>query len=150
MVASLPLSGERKQSLINNILTYSQLPESLQSYFSANDTISRDPFFALVEDFSIYGDNNKATGDIILDYKNVKIGLFDNDEHIVEKLPTFLINNFLIKTDNIPNTKEYRTGKMHYKRPQNRSMFHSWWFTLKNGFQSVILPNVINPKELDH
>ncbi|MGY5354069.1 hypothetical protein [Wenyingzhuangia sp. IMCC45467] len=101
-------------------------------------------------DFSIYGNNNKATGDIILDYKNIKIGLFDKDEHIVEKLPTFLINQFLLKQNNIPNTKNYRTGNMYYKRPQNRSMFHSWWYTLKSGFQSVILPNLINPKELDH
>lgn len=101
-------------------------------------------------DFSIYGDNNKATGDIILDYKNVKIGLFDNDEYIVEKLPTFLVNQFLIKQNNIPDTKSYRTGNMYYKRPKNRSMYHSWWYTLKSGFQSVILPNIINPKELDH
>ncbi|MDO3695110.1 hypothetical protein QVZ41_09665 [Wenyingzhuangia sp. chi5] len=101
-------------------------------------------------DFSIYGNNTKAYGDIILDYKNVKIGLFDDDEHIIEKLPTFLINNFLIKQNNIPNTKNYRTGNMYYKRPKNRSMYHSWWYTLKSGFQSVILPNMINPKELDH
>lgn len=101
-------------------------------------------------DFTIYGNNNKADGDIILDYENIKIGLFDEDEHIVEKLPTFLINNILIKQNNIPNTEKYRTGNMYYKRPKNRSMFHSWWYTLKSGFQSVILPNIINPKELDH
>lgn len=101
-------------------------------------------------DFSIYGDNNKASGDIILDYKNVEIGLFDNNEYAIKKLPTFLVNNLLIKQNNIPGTEKYRTGNMYYKRPKNRSMFHSWWFTLKSGFQSVILPNIINPEELDH
>jgi hypothetical protein len=53
VVQSLALSSERKESLKNNILKTSNLSESLQSYFAAKDDISRDPFFALVEDFSI-------------------------------------------------------------------------------------------------
>jgi hypothetical protein len=40
-------------------LQIGQLSESLQTYFEKKDDISRDPFFALVEDFSIDGDISK-------------------------------------------------------------------------------------------
>lgn len=59
VVSTLPLSAQRKESLKTNILSVSTLSESLHSYFAAKDDISRDPFFALVEDFSIDGDISK-------------------------------------------------------------------------------------------
>jgi len=58
-VQTLPLSTERKTQLKNNIISKKHLSETLQSYFSVQDAISRDPFFALIEDFSIDGDISK-------------------------------------------------------------------------------------------
>jgi hypothetical protein len=56
VIKSVPLSAERKRELTDNILKISSIPETLQSYFAAREDISRDPFFALVEDFSLDGD----------------------------------------------------------------------------------------------
>lgn len=53
IISTLPLSLDRKKNLCENILSVSHLSESLQSYFIAKDDISRDPFFVLVEDFSM-------------------------------------------------------------------------------------------------
>lgn len=55
-IQTLPLSKERQNSLIENILRASELWESLQTQFWDKTDISRDPFFALVEDFSLDGD----------------------------------------------------------------------------------------------
>lgn len=59
VIESLPLSTERKHELSKNILTMSDVSETMQSYFASKDDISRDPFFALVEDFSMDGDISK-------------------------------------------------------------------------------------------
>lgn len=59
VIWTLPLNFRRKQSLIKNILSLSELSEPLHSYFAAKDDISRDPFFVLVEDFSMDGDISK-------------------------------------------------------------------------------------------
>jgi hypothetical protein len=58
-IQMLSLSIERKQSLIQHILQSAELSESLHSFFKRKDDISRDPFFALVEDFAIDGDISK-------------------------------------------------------------------------------------------
>lgn len=55
-IQTLPLSKERQNSLIENILRASELWESLHTQFWDKTDISRDPFFALVEDFSLDGD----------------------------------------------------------------------------------------------
>jgi len=59
VIHTLPLNAERKSRLEANILSASDLSVSLQSYFAVRDDISRDPFFALVEDFSIDGEISK-------------------------------------------------------------------------------------------
>jgi len=59
VIHSLPLSTEKKSRLEKNIVSASNLSQSLQSYFTVGDDISRDPFFALVEDFSMDGDISK-------------------------------------------------------------------------------------------
>ena len=59
VISTLPLNADRKKNLSENILSVSNLSESLHTYFAAKDDISRDPFFALVEDFSIDWDISK-------------------------------------------------------------------------------------------
>lgn len=102
-------------------------------------------------EFTINGNNNLASGKITLDYQNIKMGLLeDGTKYNIKDLPSFLINKLLINTHNTPGDTKYKKGKMYYLRPKNRSMFHSWWYTLRSGFQSVILPNLVNPDELDN
>lgn len=59
VIANLPLSPKRQASLSQHIWEVWEVSESLQKYFSRRDDISRDPFFALVEDFSMDGDISK-------------------------------------------------------------------------------------------
>lgn len=55
-IKTLPLSSEKKNSLAEHITSLSQSSETLEKYFRRNDDLSRDPFFALVEDFSMDGE----------------------------------------------------------------------------------------------
>jgi hypothetical protein len=59
VVETLPLSGEKKESLTQHILQASSLKHSLQDQFNNKEDISRDPFFALVEDLAVDGDISK-------------------------------------------------------------------------------------------
>jgi hypothetical protein len=59
VVETLPLSGEKKESLTQHILQASSLTHSLQDQFNNKEDISRDPFFALVEDLAVDGDISK-------------------------------------------------------------------------------------------
>ena len=59
VVKILPLSQERQKSLRNHILVLWGSSETLEKYFQRSDDLSRDPFFALVEDFSIDGEISK-------------------------------------------------------------------------------------------
>lgn len=56
VVDTLHLGIERKKILTKNILKKWELSESMRTYFKDTDDMGRDPFFALVEDFSIDGD----------------------------------------------------------------------------------------------
>lgn len=56
VVAILPMSLERKKSLSRHILELWENSVTLDQYFKRTDDISRDPFFALVEDFALDGD----------------------------------------------------------------------------------------------
>ncbi|MDA9129033.1 hypothetical protein N9J72_00975 [Candidatus Gracilibacteria bacterium] len=55
-LSDVPLSSEKKESLKTHILHLGESSETLEKYFRRNDDLSRDPFFALVEDFSIDGE----------------------------------------------------------------------------------------------
>ncbi len=52
----IPLASERKTSLLQAILDAGKLSETKKEFFKVSDTISRDPFYALVEDFSLDGE----------------------------------------------------------------------------------------------
>lgn len=56
VVGILPLSSLRKERLVQNIKNISSFSEAQEQYFSHQDTISGDPFFALIEDFSLDGE----------------------------------------------------------------------------------------------
>ena len=56
VVSTLPLSSEKKNSLTEHILRLTGKSEALEQYFQRVDDLSRDPFFALVEDFSMDGE----------------------------------------------------------------------------------------------
>jgi hypothetical protein len=59
VIRTLPLNRERQDLLSEHILQATHLSESLDSNFEKKDDISRDPFFALVEDFAANGDISK-------------------------------------------------------------------------------------------
>ncbi|WP_010136745.1 hypothetical protein [Ochrovirga pacifica] len=102
-------------------------------------------------DFKIFGNNDIAQGWVAMDYQNIKMGLLEDTRvYDIKALPSFLINQLLINNNNTPKSEDHQTGTIYYVRPKNRSMYHSWWFALKSGFQSIILPDLINPKELDN
>jgi len=51
----LPLSDIKKQELQKNIISLDQKKSIQEQYIGKRDDIFRDPFFALVEDFSLDG-----------------------------------------------------------------------------------------------
>jgi len=58
-LAVIPLSQKRKESLHKHIFSLSQVWDTLRDFFDVTDSVVRDPFFALVEDFSMDGDISK-------------------------------------------------------------------------------------------
>lgn len=58
-ISIVPLSAERKEKLYGHIIHYEDISETREQYFSRSDDISRDPFYALIEDFSLDGEISK-------------------------------------------------------------------------------------------
>lgn len=56
VIRALPLSGEKQKELRESIIRLWDISEHIDTYITENSDISRDPFFALVEDFSMDGD----------------------------------------------------------------------------------------------
>lgn len=64
-LSSLALSSERKESLLQAVLDFWSFSETRKEFFEVTDDISRDPFFALVEDFSLDGEISKEEYEIL-------------------------------------------------------------------------------------
>jgi hypothetical protein len=107
-------------------------------------------------DFSFVYNDDVSSGEVALDYQDLKIVSYRSDEQIekVEKkrrnrnktdeelkkdnLKTFIINAFVVRknlSENVPEEK--RTGVIGFERDKSRSVFNYWWKSLFTGIKSA-------------
>lgn len=55
-ISKIPLSSERKERLKKNIFFIREFDQTQEQFFSRLDDIKYDPFYALIEDFSLDGE----------------------------------------------------------------------------------------------
>ncbi|RFS22509.1 hypothetical protein DVR12_11950 [Chitinophaga silvatica] len=93
-------------------------------------------------DFNIKGDERKATGNMRLLYKNLRIAVLQQDkEHKEYKrrgLLSFVANIMVIKDSNpSPGDKE-RVATMNHNRDIHKSFFNLVWKTLFDGTKEIV------------
>ena len=99
--------------------------------------------------FKLKADDYRVTGSGILYYENLKATILKVDKETVEKkprfrlfkkraLPTFIVNNLVLKDSNPRKNDKLKEGIINYERPRTKSFFGAIWGGLSQSlFQSV-------------
>jgi hypothetical protein len=92
-------------------------------------------------DFRFTYTNTKSTGEVELNYENLKIQtLRENrkNQQAVSHLKTLLLNTFIIKKDMTEDmADDKRKGTIDYERDKRRSVFNYWWKSIFAGVKSA-------------
>jgi len=91
----------------------------------------------LMFDFS-YSDNI-STGNLILDYENLKIKVFDRSTKRNKDIKSLLANTLIVHEKNKPEQKHYRSGKIYFERDKKKSFVNYWWKSVFSGIKSVVV-----------
>lgn len=83
--------------------------------------------------FNLYGDDNLAHGDFLMDYENLKITLYKKDSSKKTKLASF-VANIILKNSNTKQV-EIKTVERQY----DRSFFNFLWLCVEQGLQQTVI-----------
>jgi hypothetical protein len=115
-------------------------------------TLTRlNPMIALVTDthiadgesqnlsFEFSHDHLRSTGSLNWQYSNLAVAINEQKDksNIARKVGGFLINNFVIKNENLSGD-DFRPGVIEFKRDTTRSIFNYWWKSIASGLESSI------------
>lgn len=92
--------------------------------------------------FEFMGDESHTEGFIEIDYENVSIFKYKQDEfgRLQRKSDLFnLLANGLFRNNNKKGNKNFRVGHIDYYPPDSKSFFGILWKTLANGISDVII-----------
>lgn len=99
--------------------------------------------------FKLKADDYRVTGSGTLYYENLKATILKVDKETVEKkprfrlfkkraLPTFIVNNLVLKDSNPRKNDKLKEGIINYERPDTKSFFGAIWGGLSQSlFQCV-------------
>lgn len=99
--------------------------------------------------FKLKADDYRVTGSGILYYENLKATILKVDKETVEKkprfrlfkkraLPTFIVNNLVLKDANPRKNNKLKEATINYERPDTKSFFGAIWGGLSQSlFQCV-------------
>jgi hypothetical protein len=91
--------------------------------------------------FNVSGDYRKATGEMIIEYQDLNIGILKvnrNKKLQRSTLMSLVANNLLLKEDNPLKGQPLRNGKINYSRPDSISFYSMIWNTLYAGIKENI------------
>ncbi|MCK5004398.1 MAG: hypothetical protein KAS21_04885 [Candidatus Aminicenantes bacterium] len=89
--------------------------------------------------FSVKADNRKASGKLLLAYKNLKVTLLrKHDPARKSRFRTFLANTFIYRNNPTKKRRKIRTGKIFYERKVKGSIFNYMWKCILAGIKSSI------------
>lgn len=110
VIKKLPLAAHRKDILTKNILNLTHTTQKEEIFFEKSESISRDPFFALIEDFSLDGAISKEEFFLLEQSFHEK----NNFMQALEVLPDALKKLFLVhielslSTDTTKKEQDFR------------------------------------------
>lgn len=89
--------------------------------------------------FHLFGNDYKATGDILFEYKNLKVGLLKKGEgnELKKKDVISFLANVLIKNDNPSSGGAPRKSKIDNNRELNKSFFNLLWKSIFQGLKKT-------------
>jgi hypothetical protein len=122
--------------------------QDLNTFFYLTKRTKVDSGFCNNLEWDFEGNQQTAKGNLKMDYKDLKITLYEKDEQDPKGLISGIINELGINNTNQPGNKNYREGVIYYEQPNNHGMFHQWWHALKSGIKSIVLPKILLDKEL--
>ena len=80
----------------------------------------------------------ESKGNLLLNYEDLKVVALKKDEDVIDKLKSFILNLFIIKSDKDEEVrKDKRTGEINFKRDPKRSVFNYWWKSIADGVKST-------------
>ncbi|MCC5931278.1 MAG: hypothetical protein JJU28_18660 [Cyclobacteriaceae bacterium] len=91
--------------------------------------------------FDFTGNDTSAKGWLDLQYKNLKIQIFKDDNESPALLKT-MAANVLIRSNNIEDRDNYRKGEILFVRNQDRFIFNYWWRSLQTGMADIMLTDL--------
>lgn len=142
LVATFPFEQERSSSIKGSIRNFNLPRLNAILTPSTNLGISSGQMKRLAFDFA-YNDI-QSDGQLELNYENLKLVTYkdaektDGDGLEKDNFKSFIINTFVFRknmTEDLP--EEQRTGTIHYKRDQTRSIFNLWSKSLISGIKSA-------------
>ena len=96
-------------------------------------------------DFSFEGDNYDANGQLVSDYSDLKITIYD-DGRDKEFFKT-LFGNIVLRNNNHKDSLGYKEGKIYFVRYQNKDFFNYLWNSVREGIMDVAIPFYKNGDE---
>jgi hypothetical protein len=82
--------------------------------------------------------DRKATGNVLINYENLKINTLTKEEDPEKnEIKTLVVNTLLKKNKDETVDKEKRTGEIDFERDRRRAIFHYWWRSVLTGIKST-------------
>lgn len=92
-------------------------------------------------EFEMTLNERQSSGTLVMNYENFKISVLDKQsmqQHgLLENLKTFAANNFVVKSNNTPETG-MQAGRIRFERDETKSIFNYWWKSLLSGIKDSI------------
>ena len=89
--------------------------------------------------FNFYYNNDRADGDLIFEYENLKIVLLNNNNS-EKDIASFFANAVAIKKNNLQSTQSFNKGTVSFERDKKKSIFNYWWKSLQSGIKDSATP----------
>lgn len=90
--------------------------------------------------FDFYYSDSHSQGKLLMDYRGLKLELLSREPDKNYQLENLLLNALVVKTDNLPEKRRYREGKIDCERDKKRSFLNYWWKSVLSGVKSVVIP----------
>jgi hypothetical protein len=93
--------------------------------------------------FEVEADNQVARGEMHMDYSDLKIEWLDKHNRLAA-----LAQKIVMRESN-PRNGNYRIGQIYFERLPSRSFWNYYVKSLLSGLNSIAMPNLLLPEELD-
>src|SRR5690606_13818885 len=90
--------------------------------------------------FEINGNKNIATGNMALNYEDLKLAVYKDDDPKNKKKLLSTVGNLVVKND---SDGKLKYTDIHVTRAKDKSFFNFLWLCLQDGIRKAILPKAV-------